>query len=136
MKKGIGKLVKFRRLELSLLSAISFRLVQDFLFRLLDVLTLSPASVELILDSVVFLDFDLFLFLLLASNKVMPVSVLAAGVAGLFKSSFGISDGVTSAITTESSKSTLSGMGAFTSLLLAHFDLGCALSFGGYSSFK
>ena len=74
----------FRELPCSLLSAISLRVVQDFLQRLFNVLTdfCVSAEAELLSGSASLKDHGLFLFLLFAPSKVIPV--LTSGVAGLF----------------------------------------------------
>ena len=83
-KKGIVRFAMFRVLPCSLVSAISLRLVQDFLLRLFDVLTdfCVSAEAELLSGSACLLDPGLFLFLLFPPNRVLPV--LTSGVAGLF----------------------------------------------------
>ena len=72
----------FRELPCSLLSAISLRVVQDFLLRLFVLLTDFCVSAEAELLSGSALDPGLFLFLLFAPSKV--ITVLTSGVAGLF----------------------------------------------------
>lgn len=82
-QNGIVRLGIVRWLSCPLLSAISFKLVQDFLFRLLDVPTAFSTSVGVELLSVPpgLLDVDWFLFPLFPSSKL--VSVLTNGVTGL-----------------------------------------------------
>ena len=77
----MAKLVMFRLLTYSVLSAISFKLVQDFLLRLFELTVFSTSiGVELFSGPAGFFNADRFLFLLLASNKVEPL--LTNGVIG------------------------------------------------------
>ena len=81
-KNGIVKLEVLRLLSGSLLSAISFKLVHDFLLRFLDApVNFSPSiEGELFSGSACFLAVDLFLFLISESNRANPL--LTIGVEG------------------------------------------------------
>ena len=119
--------VRFRLLSRSPLSAISFKLVHDFLFRLFNVLPQVSASVaaELLSDSTTFLDPDLFLFLLFASNKVVPV--VTDGIVGE-----AISSVILTSILLVAPSSELTG---FRTVEREGSDFKDGLAFGGHSSF-
>lgn len=139
MRNGIAKCVRLRLLPRSLCSAISFRLVQGFFFRLFDVPTDFSASnaAELLSGSATFLDADLFLFLRFASNKV--VQVLTEGVAGVSvtRSSVVIPGEAISSVLLTSGLliAGFSELTDFRTIEREDFDFMGGLAFGGHISF-
>ena len=139
VKNGIAKFVMFRLLSYLVLSAISFKPVQDFFLRLFDMLTVFSASIGVELFSAPggFLGADLFLFLLFDSNKVVPVftnGVTGPSVVGISFANAG--EAISSVLLIPSlSPVTFSKLVHFRSPDFAGSDFKDVLAFEGHISF-